>query len=258
VSGVTPEGEERLLGGNVSGAVVRVGATVRRPAGPWTAGVDALLVHLEAVGFEGAPRFLGYDEQGRQVLSYTAGHTDADPADLDAAALGRVGRLIREFHDASQSFVPPEGAAWQVAITPDREELIVHHDLAPWNLVRSPAQMVIIDWDGAGPGSRLWDVAYAMHGFVPLSGRGQRSERVVAARVAVLAEGYGLSEAQRVDLVPLLGPRTRSMYDLLRRGHEGGIEPWRMLWETGHGQIWLEDAEYIDARQRLWAAALGL
>jgi hypothetical protein len=27
---------------------------------------------------------------------------------------------------------------------------------------------VFIDWDGAGPASRLWDLAYAMKGFVPL------------------------------------------------------------------------------------------
>jgi hypothetical protein len=31
---------------------------------------------------------------------------------------------------------------------------------------------VFIDWDGAGPGSRLWDLAYAAHGFVPLAAGG--------------------------------------------------------------------------------------
>lgn len=42
------EGEEALVG-NVTAGVVRVGETVRRPAGPWTAGVDAFLRHLEGV-----------------------------------------------------------------------------------------------------------------------------------------------------------------------------------------------------------------
>ncbi len=57
-----------LLGGNTS-TVVRVGDTVRRNAGPWTPAVHALLRHLEYVGFTGAPRALGMDEQGREVLS---------------------------------------------------------------------------------------------------------------------------------------------------------------------------------------------
>jgi thiamine kinase-like enzyme len=37
-----------------------------------------------------------------------------------------------------------------------------------WNLVRDGERSVFIDWDGAGPGSRLWDLGYAAHGFVPL------------------------------------------------------------------------------------------
>jgi hypothetical protein len=34
-----------LGGGNMSSGVVRVGDTVRRPAGPWTPAVHALLTH---------------------------------------------------------------------------------------------------------------------------------------------------------------------------------------------------------------------
>jgi hypothetical protein len=47
-----------LAGGNVSGGVVRVGDTVRRPAGFWTPAVHALLKHLHEAGFRGAPDFL--------------------------------------------------------------------------------------------------------------------------------------------------------------------------------------------------------
>src|SRR4051812_6261963 len=62
--------EEVLAGGNLS-HVVRVGDTVRRPTGPWTPTVHALLAHLD--GFDGAPKVLGIDEQDREILEYLPG-----------------------------------------------------------------------------------------------------------------------------------------------------------------------------------------
>ncbi|HUV57409.1 MAG TPA: hypothetical protein VMV96_01235, partial [Acidimicrobiales bacterium] len=72
--------EESLSGGNSSAEVVRVGDTVRRPAMPWSASVDSLLLHLQEVGFECSPRPLGYDETGRQVLSFAEGYISDDPS----------------------------------------------------------------------------------------------------------------------------------------------------------------------------------
>jgi hypothetical protein len=66
--------EERLDGGNIGGAV-RAGDTVRRAAGPWTPAVHALLAHLAAKAFAGAPRPLGFDERGREVLTFLEGGT---------------------------------------------------------------------------------------------------------------------------------------------------------------------------------------
>lgn len=110
---------EPLTGGNVSAGVVRVGETVRRPAGPWTPAVHALLDHLHAVGFRGAPRPLGIDERGREVLTFAPGvvpwpdHFHLLEPD---ARLARVGRLIRDFHEAARDFTPPPDARWQVLI----------------------------------------------------------------------------------------------------------------------------------------------
>ncbi|MET8007086.1 hypothetical protein [Nonomuraea glycinis] len=58
--------EEILTGGGVN-EVVRIGATVRRPVGPWTPAVHGLLGHLAARGFTGAPRAHGVDERGRDA-----------------------------------------------------------------------------------------------------------------------------------------------------------------------------------------------
>ncbi|HYX59232.1 MAG TPA: aminoglycoside phosphotransferase family protein, partial [Streptosporangiaceae bacterium] len=99
-----------------------------------TQAVDALLAHLRRAGFTGAPRPLGRDDQGRQVLEYVPGPMAMDQPWLDEAGLHRVGRLIRELHDRSAGFSPPPGSRWNVVIAPDRADLVCHHDLAPWNL----------------------------------------------------------------------------------------------------------------------------
>jgi hypothetical protein len=96
--------EEVLAGGNVAAQVVRIGATVRKPVTPATPAVEALLAHLSQVGFDGAPRHYGRDEQGRQVLEYVPGLI-AHGRRLTTAELARVAGLIRELHDALESFV---------------------------------------------------------------------------------------------------------------------------------------------------------
>lgn len=240
--------EHVLAGGNVAQGVVRVGDTVRKPVTRSTPAVEALLAHLD--GFPGAPRHLGRDDQGRQVLEYIPGTLDDIPA--TEAELHRVGRLVRDLHDALADFQPPPDAEWDVVIPPDREDLVCHHDLAPWNLVRADDRWVFIDWDGAGPGSRLWDLAYAAHGFVPMSPGGDPD--VDGPRLRALADGYGLDERQRADLPALVVRHTRGMYDLLRTSTD---EPWTRLHAEGHADHWGPAADYIERHLDVWRAALG-
>lgn len=251
---MAPVGEQPLSGGNVSADVVRSGDTVRKPAGDWTVGVEALLTHLESAGYAGAPRTLGRDEQGRHVLEYVPGDLAMDQPPLGPDGLHRVGQLIRDLHDASEGFEPPPDARWQVLITPDREDLICHHDLAPWNLVLGPDRWAFIDWDGAGPGSRLWDLAYAVTGFVPMQSGGDPAPD--GLRIRALADGYRLSAAQRAALPPLIGAHTRGMYELLRNSARTGKQPWARLYAEGHGDFWGPSADYIEAHLDAWAAAL--
>ena len=89
------EAEMPLAGGDVTEGVVRVGNTVRRPVRPHSPLVHALLAHLESAGFEGAPRFLGIDGSGREVLSYIDGEVAGPPASgldrrRDPAGVGRT------------------------------------------------------------------------------------------------------------------------------------------------------------------------
>lgn len=250
---------EPLEGGNVSRGVVRVGDTVRRPAGHWTPAVHALLMHLHEMGFTAAPLPLGVDDLGREVLRFIPG-TVPWPHRFDLLEaddqLVRVGRMIREFHDAVARFTPPAGAKWQVLIPSEGDEIIAHHDLAPWNLVVGDREWAFIDWDAAAPGSRLWDLAYALHGFVPLSADPGWQRLDMPRRLRTLVDAYGLGERQRRELVPMLGRRTRSMYDFLATAASNGAQPWTRLWREGHGRVWRSDSEFIEQRSTLWETAL--
>ncbi|TDD46759.1 aminoglycoside phosphotransferase family protein [Kribbella antibiotica] len=247
------EAEEILTGGNVAAEVVRVGATVRKPALPQTAGVEALLEHL--AGSEFAPRTLGRDERGRHVLEYIPGAIAETLTPFSLEDLHRVGRLIRELHDAMEGFAAPTDAAWQVVVPdPAGGDLICHNDLAPWNLVCNEDRWVFIDWDNAGPATRLWDLGYAATGFVPFTPDGD--VRVDGPRLRALVDGYGLDEAQREALPAQIAAHTRGSYDLLVDGHRTGTQPWARLYTEGHGDYWGPTAAYIEANHDAWLTAL--
>jgi len=246
--------EELLPGGNVAAAVVRVGSTVRKPAGPATPAVEALHTHLAAAGCDAAPRTLGRDSLDRHVLEYVPGPTADTVAPLTAAELNRVGTLVRRLHDAAADFTPPADARWQVVIPPDRVELACHHDLAPWKLVLGADRWVFIDWDGAGPGSRLWDLAYAATGFVFLPGGVDPDAD--GPRLRALVDGYRLDPDQRRHLPALITAHTRGMVDLLRHSSETGVQPWARLHAEGHAQPWQAAADFVDTHHDHWVETL--
>ncbi len=106
------DGEEiPLLGGDVTEGLVRVGDTVRRPPGERAELVQDVLLHLENVGFDGAPRFLGIDSAGRQALTYVEGEVAGRPRPpwiADEERMVSVARLLRAYDDAVEGFGIPE------------------------------------------------------------------------------------------------------------------------------------------------------
>jgi len=203
--------EEPFIGGNLSDAT-RVGDTVRRRAGPWTPAVHALLQFLEGAGFE-APRPRGIDDRGREILAYIEGdaHTGwPEPAPdwvIDDDHLAAGARLLRRYHDLVEGFHPPAGSRWRM-VAPTAPEIICHNDWAPWNaLFRDQRLAVMLDWDNAGPGTRLWDVANSAYSWIPLfsdSAKFAIDER--ATRLRRFCDAYGLSE--RASLLDVMRQRT--------------------------------------------------
>jgi len=224
---------------------------------PYTGALHALLLHLEKVGFTGAPRSFGWDDKGRHLVEFVAGmradHPDAPENALDPA---RLGSFLREMHDALDSFVPPSYARWFDGIPSPGRDLIVHQDIAPSNIVlRADGTLAAIDWDAAGPGTRLWDLAYAAHSFAPLYKEGA-DVASSSQRMRRLVDGYGLDDAQREELVPLLAMRSQRMFEYLSQMRATGQSPWTELWEKGVGAVWRSDAQWIRDNADTWRWAL--
>src|SRR5918998_4552521 len=164
-----PAGQERRLADYVS-TVVRFGDTVRRSTGPWTPAVHALLRYLEEVGFDGAPRVLGIDERGREVLTYEPGEVPrhAGPEIATDGVLVEVGRLLRRYHDAVSGFELPPGVAWYHAGIPGPVTVVCHNDISPRNTVfRGGRPVAFLDWDLASPAHAARGPAQAAWPFVP-------------------------------------------------------------------------------------------
>ncbi|MGM1061001.1 phosphotransferase [Saccharothrix sp. Mg75] len=185
--------EELLTGGGLN-EVVRVGATVRRPTGPWTPNVHRLLERLAPLGI--APRAHGVDERGREVLTHLAGEVAHPPLPGWARSeevLVAVARLARRLHDASAGLAHVRDG-WQFpALSP--VEVICHNDLAPYNTVfRDGLPVAFIDFDGARPGPRWWDLAYTAYCLVPFSPEwGTPDEQWRRAELFCAAYGTGVT-----------------------------------------------------------------
>lgn len=231
-----------LVGGNVT-LVVRVGDTVRRVPGLWSPAVHGLLDHLAARGFDGAPRFLGMDAQGREILSFIAGEVGQYPLPAymwsDAALIGAA-RLLRRYHDATRDFVASPGAEWQM-VYPDatRHEIICHNDFAPYNVVYVDKQpRAIIDFDLAGPGPRLWDLAYAAYRFVPLSYAADMQDLGLSdlawqsRRLPLFCTAYGLPNPS--GLLTMVAHRIQAMCDLLANRAAAGEPAFQKMVDEGH------------------------
>jgi len=132
---------------------------------------DVLQDHLEAVGFPYAPRALGIDEEGREVLGYLEGESGPQgwAGVVPDDGLAAFARLLREVHDATTGFTPPDRAVLAVYThTSTEAEVVCHGDFGPWNMVWQEQRPVgLIDFDFARPGARLHDIAYALQYVAP-------------------------------------------------------------------------------------------
>jgi hypothetical protein len=250
--------EEVLLHGGMTnaGLVSRIGDTVRRPRRSTSPATAALLHHLERVRFDGAPRYLGIDERGREILSYIPGEAAIVPVQswaLTDEALISVAELLRGYHRAVASF-DPSGYEWPEPVPATfRGALVSHNDPNLDNVIFEGGRAVaLIDFDLAGPGSAAWDLACAARLWAPLRDRRDSPEQTrqrSLERLALFADTYGASREERAGMIEAFVPCHNWCYGVVRRAVAAGHEVFGPYWRAG--------GESRTERTRHWLATHG-
>ena len=214
------------LAGNVGGAW-RIGGTVHRPVGRWTPAVHALLGFL-APRLDHIPAVLGFDGQGREVLTFLPGRVV--DVDTEVLTLGQIDSLVswtRRFHEVVAGFGHP--GPWRYPHVP-HPSLIGHNDIAPYNVCFDGDDVAgVFDWDLAGPTTPLMELAFIAWNCVPL----WRDIGVDACveRIGRICSAYGgVRPVQVADAVP---GRIQLMLDWIPAGAAAGDAGLRRVMTQG-------------------------
>jgi 8-oxo-dGTP diphosphatase len=210
-----------LVGGNVGGAV-RIGTTVRRPAGPWSPAVHALLDHLDEAGLDGVPRILGVDDRGREISVFLPGRSaDLTSEVVTERVLVDGVRWLRRFHEAVAPFRPDPSLPWRNepgrALAPG--EIVCHHDAGAYNWrIEGDRVTGVVDWDMAGPGRPIDDLAFVAWNTLPLAKA--IPPPMVAGRLRRMADAYG--GVDPVAILDAVDDRMTNAGDRIEAGQRAG------------------------------------
>ena len=196
--------------------------------------------HARATGVPETPQVLGLDESaGNERLAWIPGDDTGVYLGSDDD-LWRVGQLVRRVHDALLSFSPPSGASWRWR---PGGPTIIHGDISPWNVVWREDRIVgLLDWDQAGPGRDLEDLAYAAWVWVPLEAPEDVPSHLRVAdpsldaqrrRLRLLAGSYGLSPDERSSFLSEIAYVQATTAGRVAIGASHGDEGLRRIWWNG-------------------------
>ncbi len=261
--------DEEVLQGGVAnaGSVRRVGDEVVRPSNTHSATIHALLRHVRAQGFRGVPAPRRLDADGREWLDYIPGDVPIPPFptwSLADGVLASTAVLIRGFHDATVSFVPPPGATWDTELADPRGGMVVcHNDVCPENVVyREGIAVALLDFDFAAPGRRAFDLAAFACMCVPLddpldAARSGRPCLDPFTRLRLVADAYGLPPG-RGHLVDLISERCAGGGAFVQRRVDAGMPGFVRMWnETGGGERYERRHQWFEVEREHFLDALG-
>lgn len=252
---------KQLLDDNPNRPIERIGSAVHRPTHHWTPAVHSLLKYLESISFQYSPRVLGFDEQGREVLSFIDGESGADGWEkiVTNDGLRKFAKLLREYHNAIAGFKPEPTAEWACAIgAPKPGEIMCHGDFGPWNIVWQGNEPVgIVDWDLVVPAPPRFDVLYALEYSAPF-----RDDEAVIKwhhfsaipdrkhRIEVFTEAYGLTELG--DIVTDVAAMQRQVAGFEKQLAERGLQPQVEWVANGDLEVVEQRAQWTEANRELF------
>ena len=258
---------ELMPAGDVTAGVVRVGGTLRRPHQPQSLAVAEYLDWLEDAGFDGSPRFLGRDTQGRDVLSFVPGQCAGSPPEAWVQSehlLASVARLVRRLHSASAGFVPRTHRFPPRPVRPNPSgtaALVCHLDVTPQNVVvRDGVAAGLVDFDLAGPSTAFHDALNTAMHWVPLRDPADVwpgwEDQDPYRRLRIFADAYGWTEEDRrrvpgagIDAAALSYERMRHNAAVLGGG-------WARMWQDGVGAAINRRRGWLEANAGRLVAAL--
>jgi hypothetical protein len=240
--------------GGVERSVDDGGRTVRRPAGPWTPAVHAFLRFLCAEGLRGVPAVQGIDGD-REVLTYVTGRSV--PVDkevvLDTVLVEAV-TWLRDFHDIAEGFRPTKPLRWrggEVELAAD--DIVCHNDPGTYNWIIEGGHFVaMIDWDMAGPGRRIDDLAFLAWTGVPFDRPMDDAE--VLRRLDLVVDAYG--EWGPLTLLAAVADRMELACSRIETGQENGDAAMVNLGRAGEPQRTRERLAAFNDRRERWETLL--
>ncbi|WP_246293878.1 phosphotransferase [Paenibacillus planticolens] len=176
-----------------------------------------------------------------------------------------LARLLRRFHDSSQELTLNTEDRWQLSYADDAEhEVICHNDAALYNIVfQNGAPVALIDFDMAGPGPRMWDIAYTIYTSIPLasfapdpfSGTTVAYQNEIHAaerrrRIHLFFESYGILVPN--NLQQWILQRLIVLCDTLRNGAAAGNPAFQKMVNDGHLAHYEKEILFVTDRFKEW------
>ena len=137
-----------LKGGRSTKNVVRKGNIVYRPHKDTSVFVNSVLRFFEQKQIPYTQRFVGTDENGRDMFTFIDGFVPNEIGETTSEQLCALMKIVKCLHDCSQEFTK-------------NGRVICHNDLSPCNTVFvNDKPIAVIDWDSAAVGERWEDLTY--------------------------------------------------------------------------------------------------
>jgi hypothetical protein len=238
-----------------AGGVEHVGRTVRRPAGPWTPAVHEYLRYLAAEGLRGVPEVHGV-EGDREVLTYVTGRSV--PVDKEVVlddVLVEAVAWLRDFHDVAVGYQPEGPRIWRSGEAELADgSIICHNDPGTYNwIIESGHFVAMIDWDMAGPGRPIDDLAFLAWTAIPFN----RPELLddlgddeVLRRLDLLVDTY--AEWGPLTLLQAVSERMEKACARISAGQERGDVAMINLGRAGEPQRTRARLEAFNDRRERW------